>query len=159
LWKCEICSKLVEVELSINNWGKRFSIVNVRFLNSICIECSEEDPLDFRDYVGRGENNFLCFNDRSGRIEKHEKLHCGKTGLDGMKMSELRRKFFRMAVGNSIWDGGTREWDRMSYYDHNQVIEKGSILVVRHWDKLEEDSLDFRDDFGICEENCFCFND
>jgi hypothetical protein len=32
----------------------------------------EEDPWDFRDSVGRGEEDDLCFNDRSGRIEKHE---------------------------------------------------------------------------------------
>jgi hypothetical protein len=38
-------------------------------------------------------------------------------------------------------------------------MEKGSILVVKYGDELEEDSLDFRDDFGICEENCLCFND
>jgi hypothetical protein len=33
---------------------------------------------DFWDYVGRGEENFLCFNDRSGRIKKHENYIVGR---------------------------------------------------------------------------------
>jgi hypothetical protein len=52
----------------------------------------EEDSCDFGDYVERGEENCLCFSNRSGRIEKKKK----KKNKKKFKKKEIVRRQLSM---------------------------------------------------------------